>query len=121
MRNARARLTARGHVAPFAIVALVLASVVSPAHAQSDHDKAAAAAAPNAEAAKPSSVEGVIVNAPREGSGLIAVPPAKKAEYDAEAAKNEAWRKYRESTPPLTKDPNDDSKDFPGLQTYVPK
>jgi hypothetical protein len=104
-----------------AIFAPGLASAAPAAPAQSDHDKPAAASEPSAAASAPSSVEGVTVNAPRAGSGVDAVPPEKAAAFAEEAAKNEAWRKYRESTPPLTSDPNDLSKDFPGLQAYVPK
>jgi hypothetical protein len=80
---------------------------------------AAAPSQPGAADAPPGSVEGVTVNATR--SGAIGVPPDKAAAFAAQAAKDEAFRKYRESTPPLTGDPNDQSKDFPGLHTYVPQ
>jgi hypothetical protein len=96
-------------------------AAASAAEAQSEHDKPPTAAEPVAAPAKPSSVEGVTVNAPRAGSNAIGVAPADAAAFAAEAAKNEAWRKYRESMPPLTSNPNDQSKDFPGLKAYVPQ
>jgi len=66
-------------------------------------------------------VEGVTVQAPRPPSEAAGIPPDKAAALAEEAAKDEAWRKYRESRPPLTSNPNDLSKDFPGLRTYVPQ
>ncbi len=126
MRNNRVLLTAHCRLMLLAVFALGLVSAAPTAQAQSEPDKPAAAPEPNAAASEPgaaaskaSSVEGVTVNA-RPGSGALGVPPAKAAAYADEAAKNEAWRKYRESTPPLTSNPNDLSKDFPGLQAYIP-
>ena len=52
--------------------------------------------------------------------------PKKRAEFDAEVAKQEAFRKYRSSSPPTTadskgvSDPNEMSQDFPGLRSYAP-
>ena len=74
----------------------------------------------NAAAAAPSNVEGVTVSATLSRPSL-GVPPDKAAAYAAQVAQDEALRKYRRSTPPLTKDPNDMSKDYPGLQTLVPQ
>jgi hypothetical protein len=119
MRNNRALLTACCRLMLLAVFALGLASEAPTAQAQSGPDKPAAASKPSAAASTPSSVADVTVTAPRPRS--IGVGPAKAAALAAEAAKNEAWRKYRESTPPLTRDPNDQSKDFPGLKTYVPQ
>jgi predicted outer membrane protein len=121
MRNNRALLTACCRLMLLAVFAPGLASAAPAAQAQSEPDKPAAASEPNAEASKPSTVEGVTVNAPRPQPGALGVPPDKAAALAAEAANNEAWRKYRESMPPLTSDPNDLSKDFPGLRTYVPQ
>ena len=99
-----------------AVVGAALAAAAAPlALAQTTPDKPAQPAP----AAKPSSLEGVTVNAARRPA--LGVPPAKAAAYAGEAAKSEAWRKYRASKPPLTADPNDQSKDYPGLKTYLPK
>jgi len=109
-----------------AVFALGLASQAPTAQAQSQPDKSAAASKsgaadskPGAAASEPSSVPEVTVDAPP--SQVSRVPPAKAAALAAEAAKNEAWRKYRDSMPPLTRDPNDLAKDFPGLQSYAPQ
>jgi hypothetical protein len=54
------------------------------------------------------------------------IPDAKRAQYDADVAKEAAFRAYRASRPQIigdskgVSDPNDDSKDFPGLQSYLP-
>src|SRR4051794_22119846 len=53
----------------------------------SQAEKAGDAAA----AAQPGSVGGVVVQAPRPPSKLGEIPPDKKAAFDEEAAKNEAW------------------------------
>ena len=102
-----------------AVLALGLASDAPTAQAQSEQDKPAAAEKPSAAPSKSSSVTEVVVSAPR--SRVIGLPPAKAAAIAAEAGKSEAWRRYRESTPPLTRDPNDQAKDYPGLQSYVPE
>jgi hypothetical protein len=102
------------HRALFTAGRLLLLAAFAPGLATAQTATAPAKAPP---ASQPSAVEGVTVDAPRPRAP---VPADKAAEYSAEAAKTEAWRKYRESTPPLTKDPNDMSKDFPGLKTYVP-
>lgn len=126
MSNNRVLPTARRSLMLSAAFALGFA-LTAQAQSQSDHpavapSPASAATEPAAAApwpgSAPGAVEGVTVKAARPGFG---VPAEKATAYDAEAAKNEAFRKYRKSTPPLTGDPNDDSKDFPGLQTYIPK
>ena len=120
MNNNRALLTACRRLTPLAAFALGLALAAPAAQAQSDPNKPAASSAPSsAAAAKPGDPGEVTVRAPRARTA-IGIPPAKAAALADEAAKNEAWRKYRESTPRLTRDPNDQSKDFPGLQSYVP-
>jgi hypothetical protein len=118
--NNRALLTACCRLTLLGVFALGLASEASTAQPQNERDKPATASKPSAAASKPGSGKDVIVNAPRPPR-VIGIPPAKAAALAAEAAQNEAWRKYRESTPPLTRDPNDQSKDFPGLKTYVPQ
>jgi hypothetical protein len=50
-----------------------------------------------------------------------AVPADKKADYDDAIAKEAAFKKYRSSTPPSADGAIDQSKDFPGLQSYIPK
>jgi len=74
-----------------------------------------------AAAAKPGDVGGVIVQAPRPQSKLQDIPPDKRAEFDDEAAKNEAWKRYRDSTPPLAAGTLGQAKDYPGLQTLLPQ
>jgi hypothetical protein len=127
MKNNRALLTACRRLTPLAAFAVGLALVAPAAQAQGEPDKPAASSTPSPAASKPAATpskpghEGeVTVRAPRART-VIGVPPDKAAGFADEAAKNEAWRKYRESTPPLTRDPNDQSKDFPGLHADVPK
>jgi type IV secretory pathway VirJ component len=122
MKNNRARSTSRRRLMLLTVLALGLASA---AQAQDEHAKPATtpkhdAAGPkhDAAASKPSSVGGVTVNAQRRRTPI----PTDKAEaYAAQAAKDDAWRKYRKSMPPLTNSPNDDSKDFPGIQIRAPQ
>lgn len=125
MTNNSAPFVRRHRPVLLAALALGLAAGTSAALAQ---DQPAAARepvpAPSRGAAGPSApsdVEEVTVNAPRVRPENLAVSPEKRAALDAEAAQDQAWRDYRRSTPPLTSDPNDLSKDFPGLQTYLPK
>jgi hypothetical protein len=99
-------------------IALAAPAANPPAPAPADPVKPAAASEPGAAASKPSDVEGVTVSGARPAIGT---PPDKKAALAAEAAKDEAWRNYRKSTPPLTNNPNDDSRDFPGLQVTAPQ
>ena len=70
---------------------------------------------------KPGAVGGVVVQAPRPPSKLQEVPPDKKAAYDKEAAKNEAWKRYRQSRPPLSAGTLGQADDYPGLQTLLPE
>ena len=65
-------------------------------------------------------MEGVTVNAQRPQSETNTVPADKAAGYAAEVAKAKAWQDYRKSMPRATNDPNDLSKDYPGLQTLLP-
>ncbi|MEO6339735.1 MAG: hypothetical protein ABIO39_06845 [Caulobacteraceae bacterium] len=75
---------------------------------------------PNAQAVAPAqdtpSVSGVVVQAPPK---LPQIPPDKKAAFDEEAAKQEAWKKYRESFPPMS-DGTLGIKDYPGLHSLLP-
>ena len=130
MRNDRFRLTARHLWLGSAFAALGLASAT--AHAQTEApqhagppgpaDSAVVAAAPST----PNPVEGVDVTGRRPEVRAL-IPDDKRAEFDDEVAREAAFRAYRQSTPPLTSDdkgvgdPNDQSKDFPGLQSYLPK
>jgi hypothetical protein len=121
MRNNRALLMACRRLMLLAIFAPGLASAAATAPAKGEQEKPAAASEPSAAVPEPNGVEGVTVNAPRPVPGAKSVPPEDAAAFAAEAAKDQAWRDYRKSTPPLTCDPNDLSKDFPGLQTYIPQ
>ena len=102
------------------VPATLVLGLTSAAHAQTDKDKPAAAAPPVAAAPVPNKVEGVNVDAPRPAGGF-GVPPDKAADYDAQAAKDKAFRDYRKSTPPISSSPTEETKDFPGLQTYIPQ
>jgi hypothetical protein len=73
-----------------------------------------------AAASQPDSVGGVVVQAPRPESELRQIPADKKAAFDEEAAKNEAWKRYRKSTPPLAEGTLGQAKDYPGLQSLLP-
>jgi len=134
MRNDRSRSIARNRWLRPAFFALGLASAAAAAAAlaQTAPPPSRAETAPPAPperaaaASNPQPVEGVTVNGRRADTGAP-IPDDKKAEYDAEAAREAAFREYRRSRPPLTtddkgvSDPNDQSKDFPGLQSYLPK
>lgn len=133
MRNDSSPLTARCRWMGAAFIALALTSVAAMAQAQTaapqaQTDKANPPKSPERPDATPgpAPVEGVTVDAARRPRDAN-IPADKAAEYDAAAAKDEAFRKYRDSTPPLSADskglgdPNDQSKDFPGLQSYIPK
>jgi hypothetical protein len=64
--------------------------------AQPHHAAKAKAAAP---ASKDTDVSGVVVQAPRKPD---AIPPHKRAAFDAEAAKQKAWQDYRSAPPTAT-------------------
>jgi hypothetical protein len=121
MRSHRALFAARCRLMGSALFALGLASAAATAQAQTEQGAPPSTPEPIAAPTNPNPVAGVTVEAPTRRSGVRAIPPDKAAAFDAEAAKDEAFRKYRQSTPPLAADPNDQSKDFPGLQAYVPK
>jgi hypothetical protein len=132
MRNDRSRFIARNRWLCSAFFALGLASAAATALAQTPTPPNRAETGPPAPperapaAANPDPVEGVTVTGRRADTGAN-IPDDKKAEFDAEAAREAAFRDYRQSRPPLTpddkgvSDPNDQSKDFPGLQSYLPK
>jgi hypothetical protein len=81
--------------------------------AQGDNSKSGAAAS------TPGSVGGVVV--PGRRRTLPTVPADKKAAYDAEAAKAEAWKKYRKSMPPASAGTIGQAADYPGLNSLAPK
>jgi hypothetical protein len=64
------------------------------------------------------SVSGVVVQAPSQAGPPI--PPDKKAAFDAEVAKQEAWKRYRQSTPPASAGTIGQSDDYPGLRSLLP-
>ena len=64
--------------------------------------------------AKQAEVGSVVVHAPRQRP-QIGVPPDKAKALDEQAAKDEAWRKYRDSVPPINAGPLEQTKDYPGL------
>lgn len=132
MRNDRSHLTARNRWLRSAVFALGLAAAATaqaqttapPARAGKDGPPAPTQSA--ATPANPNSVEGVTVQGRRPDQPAI-IPDDKKAQYDADVAREAAFRDYRASRPPLNpdakgiSDPNDQSRDFPGLQHYLPQ
>ena len=135
MSNDRPCLTGRSRWLRSAFFAVGLAAAAATAHAQTGapptRTEKAGPPTPAEQAAPaptPDSVEGVTVNGRARNADTGAnIPPDKKAELDEEAARQAAFRDYRDSRPPLTTDeknigdPNDQSKDFPGLQSYIPR
>ena len=81
----------------------------------SNQNKSGSAAGPS----NTDSVSGVVVQAPPRPDHPQ-IPPDKKAAYDAEVAKAEAWKSYRQSIPPLSDGTIGQSKDYPGLQNLLP-
>lgn len=93
--------------------AIAFAAPASAALAQGDQGgKSESSAA----ASKPNSVSGVIVPAPPK---LNKPSPAKKAAFDAAAAKQEAWTQYRTTAPPSTvaraRGGSLETENYPGL------
>ena len=103
-------------VAGFALPSSMAAAQVNQGEASPGEKTGDAAAAQ-----QPGSVGGVVVEAPRPPSKLREIPPDKKAAFDAEAAKSEAWQRYRQSRPPLSAGTLGQADDYPGLQTLLPK
>lgn len=75
--------------------------------------------ASDAAAAKPASVGGVIVEAPRP-EARPPIPADKRAAFDQEVAKSEAWKRYRKSIPPSTTGTLEQADDYPGLNSLLP-
>jgi hypothetical protein len=73
----------------------------------------------DAATAKPASVGGVIVQAPRP-EAQPPIPADKRAAYDAEVAKSEAWKRYRKSIPSTNVGTLEQADDYPGLQSLLP-
>jgi hypothetical protein len=126
MTNDRALPAARRCSMLLAVFALGFASAAA-AQVQSGPAKPAPLSDPSVKpaqagptASQANSVEGVDVTAPRGPSPLADIPPEKRAAYDAEVAKQKAWQDYRRSMPRLTDNPNDDGKDYPGVQALLP-
>jgi hypothetical protein len=118
-----------GWMAPAAIALWLAVSATAqaqPAAAPILPTATAPTAPPVGAASAPNPVDDVTVLSRRRET-YSSIPDAKRAQYDADVAKEAAFRAYRASRPPIVtdskgvSDPNDDSKDFPGLQTYLPK
>ena len=73
----------------------------------------------DAAVAKPASVGGVIVQAPRP-EPEAQIPADKRAAFDEEVAKSEAWKRYRKSIPPTNVGTLEQADDYPGLQSLLP-
>jgi hypothetical protein len=78
------------------VAAIGFAAPASVAFAQPHQ---AGKAKPAAPASKANDVTGVVVQAPRKPD---AIPPHKRAAFDAEAAKQKAWQDYRSAPPTPT-------------------
>lgn len=70
-------------------------------------------------ASDPNSVSGVVVPGQRPATNPP-IPADKKAAYDSEVAKEEAWKRYRKSMPPASDSTIDQAKDYPGLRSLLP-
>jgi hypothetical protein len=117
-------------IAP-AVVALGLAvctaAQAQPAATNILPTNTAPTAAPVGAASTPENepADGVTVYA-RRPERSAPIDDDKRAQYDADVAKEAAFREYRASRPPIAadtkgvSDPNDDSADFPGLGSYLP-
>lgn len=92
------------------VLAMTLAA--SSAWAQADHPTGAGGST------KPNAIGEVVVRAPPAHRRHHArIPPAKAAAFAAQAAKNDAWRKYRDSTPSVTAGTLDQAAGYPGLRS----
>jgi len=110
-------------------VGLALSASTALAQANNGDSTSSPAPAPNqnkadggggaAGAADQSSVSGVVVPGQRRQENPP-IPADKKAEYDAEVAKQEAWKRYRKSIPPATASTIDQANDYPGLRSLIP-
>jgi hypothetical protein len=87
--------------------------------AASTNSNQAASGNAGADASDPNSVSGVVVPGARRPESPP-IPADKKAAYDAEVAKEEAWRRYRKSMPPASDSTIDQAKDYPGLRSLLP-
>jgi hypothetical protein len=135
MINPFALSTARRPLLLCAVLALGFASDALTAQAQTQTQTQTApaspptkpaAAAPNAAAAAASPLGEVTIKGVRRRPDAN-IPPDKRAEYDAAVAREDAFRRYRASQPPMpadakgVTDPNALSVDYPGLHTLAPK
>jgi hypothetical protein len=110
-------------------IGLVLSASTALAQANNGGNASNAAGASNpnkgaggdsaAGASDPNSVSGVVVPGQRRPENPP-IPADKKAEYDAEVAKQEAWKRYRKSMPPATASTIDQANDYPGLRSLIP-
>ena len=116
-------------IAPAAIalwIAVAGAAQAQPAAAPILPTNTAPAAPQVGAAATPDAVNGVTVFGGRRPDIPAPIPDDKRAKYDADVAKEAAFRAYRASRPAIVSDskgvsdPNDDSADFPGLHSYLP-
>jgi hypothetical protein len=111
-------------LAALAIGALVFALGGEAAQAQMDKDHLDKDQATKPTAAPGGQPQGevgaVVVRPPRQTPHYDTfVPPDRAKAFAAEAAKDEAWRNYRNSIPALGAGPLERAKDYPGLQSYI--
>lgn len=92
-----------------------------PNASSSDSQGAGPSETPGSDAAtaRPASIGGVVVEVPRPEPEPM-IPADKRAAYDADVAKAEAWKRYRRSMPPLSAGTIEQGADYPGLQSLLP-
>ncbi len=121
MKNDKSAVRQPRQLVPASILALTLALTMSAAWAESAPVQSARPAkAPAADATKPNTVGDVVVRAPPRRHRLR-IPPAKAAAFAAEAARQDAWRNYRDSTPPASAGALGQAAGYPGLRSLGPR
>lgn len=103
------------HAAALAVGVAGLALTAQPSWAQADKP---AKPASGSGAAHQGEVDSVVVHAPRHHP-KPGIPPDRAKAFADDAARDEAWRQYRDSYPPPGAGTLDQSKDYPGLHDYV--
>lgn len=100
------------HLAVLAVAALGFVFAAQASWAQADRATPGSGGAPHSE------VGPVVVHAPRHHP-QPGIPPEKAKIFAAEAARDEAWREYRNSIPAHGAGTLERSKDYPGLHSYL--
>ena len=103
-----------------AVMACALGLVAAASTVQAQVHTKTGQATSGAQGARAADMDSVTVHAPRRHPRhSYAIAP--NGAIAAEAARQEAWRTYRDSPPSRSSDPMDQTKDYPGLHTLLPK